>query len=258
VARPFLLVQLSDLHIGATWGASDPLIRAEEAAAAVGALPQAPDAVLVSGDLTENADPAEYAAAREALAPLGAPLFVLPGNHDGRGPLREAFGLDGEGEERIDYAADLGPLRLVALDSTVPGEVPGALDAEALAWLDDALAAAPAQPTLLAMHHPPLAIGNPAWEAINLTAAAREALAEVVARHPQVKAIVGGHLHASIGAVLGGRPVLSIPSTYGQAAPDYDDAVGPRFAPYPPYPPGFAIHAVRDGEIASRVVAYAP
>jgi 3',5'-cyclic AMP phosphodiesterase CpdA len=213
---------------------------------------------VVSGDLTENAAPAEYEAVHEALAPLEVPLSVLPGNHDGRGPLRAAFGLDGEGEERIDYSVDLGPLRLIALDSTVPGEVRGALDAETLTWLDAELAAAPVQPTLLAMHHPPLSTGLPGWDAINLTLAEREALGAVVARHPQLKAIVGGHLHSVIGAVLGGRPVLSIPSTYGQAAADFADGAEPYFAPYPPYPPGFAIHAVLDGEIASRVVSYAP
>jgi 3',5'-cyclic-AMP phosphodiesterase len=258
VARPFLLVQLSDLHVGATWGSDDPLTRVGDAVAAVRALPERPDAVLVSGDLAENAAPAEYEAAREALAALELPLFVLPGNHDGQGALRAAFGLDGEGEERIDYSVDLGPLRLVALDSTVPGEVSGALDAETLAWLDTELATAPAQPTLLAMHHPPLSTGIPTWDAINLTVAEREALGQVVARHPQLRTIVGGHLHSAIGAVLGGRPVISIPSTYGQAAVDYSDGVEPYFAPYPPYPPGFAIHAVRDGEIVSRVVSYAP
>ena len=258
MARPFILVQLSDLHVGAEWGGSDPLSRVGDAVAAVRALPEGPDAVVVSGDLTENAAPAEYEAVREALAPLEAPLFVLPGNHDGRGPLRAAFGLDGEGEERIDYAADLGPLRLLALDSTVPGRVPGSVDAATLAWLDAELAAAPAQPTLLAMHHPPLSIGIPSWDAINLAANDRVALGEVVARHPQLKAVVGGHVHTAIAGVLGGRPVLSIPSTHVQAAPDYADGAEPYFAPYPPYPPGFAIHSLRDGEIASRVVSYAP
>jgi 3',5'-cyclic-AMP phosphodiesterase len=257
-AAPFLLVQLSDLHLGAEWSNGDPLARLADAVAAVRALPQRPDAVLVSGDLTEFADPAGYEAARGALASLERPLYVLPGNHDGRGPLRAAFALPGEGEERIDYSVDLGPLRLIALDSTVPGEVPGAFDAAALAWLDTELAKEPEQPALLAMHHPPLSTGNPTWDEINLTVAQRRALAEVVARHPQLRAIVGGHLHASIAASLAGRPVLAVPSTYGQGAPDYSVGRDPYFAPYPPYPPGFAIHVVSDGQLASRVVSYAP
>ena len=255
---PFLLIQLTDPHIGAEWGDAEPLARLRAAIDAVAALPNRPAAVVVSGDLTDNGEPAEYEVVREELDALGAPLFVLPGNHDSRGALRRAFELPGEGEERIDYSADLGPLRLIALDSTIPGEVPGRLDAEALAWLDAELALAPAQPTLLALHHPPLATGIPSWDAINVSAAERRALGEVVGRHPQLRAIVGGHLHATIAASLAGCPVLAVPSVYGQAAPDYAANAGPHFAPYPPYPPAFAIHVVRDGELASRVLSYAP
>lgn len=226
--------------------------------AAIAELPHQPDAILLSGDVTDHAAPAEYAAAREALEPLRAPLFALPGNHDGREPLREAFGLPGEGEERVDYTAELGPLRLVVLDSTVPGEVPGALGTAALAWLDAELAAAPALPTVLALHHPPLAIGIPRWDAINLAAADRAALGEVVARHPQVRVIVGGHLHAAMASVLGGRPVLAVPSVLEQAAPDFSSEAEPGFVPYPPSPPGFAVHILHEGELASRIVGYAP
>ncbi|HEY1854422.1 MAG TPA: metallophosphoesterase, partial [Solirubrobacterales bacterium] len=200
--QPFLLIQLSDPHIGAEWGNAEPRARLRAAVEAVAALPDRPDAVVVSGDLTDHGEPAEYEVVREALAALGAPLFVLPGNHDARGRLRRAFDLPGEGEERIDYSADLGPLRLIALDSTIPGEVPGRLDAAALAWLDAELALVPEQPTLLAMHHPPLATGIPSWDEINLGAGERRALGEVVARHPQLRAIVGGHLHAAISASL--------------------------------------------------------
>jgi 3',5'-cyclic-AMP phosphodiesterase len=257
VADPFVLVQLSDPHVGADWG-GDPVARLRDAVAAIAALPAEPDAVLVSGDLTQHGTAGEYELVSAELARLGAPLFVLPGNHDDRGPMRQAFALPGEGEDRIDYSVDLGPLRLLALDSTLPGEVPGALDAAALAWLDAELALAPEQPTLLATHHPPLATGIPSWDEINLGIADRLALGEVVARHPQLRAIVGGHLHATIAASLADRPVLAVPSVYGQSAPDYTPDATPYFAPYPPYPPAFAIHVVRDGELASRVVSYAP
>jgi len=255
VARPFVLLQLSDHHLGADWGGGDPLGRLREAVAAVRELPDPPDAVLLSGDLSDNAETAEYESVREELAPLRAPLFPLPGNHDARAPLREAFGLAGEGEERIDYAAELGPLRLVVLDSTVPGQVEGGLDAAALAWLDAELAAAPRLPTVLATHHTPLATGIPAWDGINVTAAERAALAEVIARHPQVLATVGGHLHSPAVATLGGRPVLAAPSTYLPTAPRFGSEEVPGFGPGPG---GYALHVLRDGELTSHLRWVAP
>ena len=250
MARPFVLLQLSDPHIGASWGGGDPLRRLHEAVAAVRELPDPPDAVLLSGDLTDNAEPDEYEAVREELAPLRAPVFPLPGNHDARAPLREAFGLAGAGEERVDYAAELGPLRLVVLDSTVPGRVEGTLDTAALAWLDAELAAAPQLATVLAMHHPPLATGIPAWDGINLTAAERAALGEVIARHPQLLATVGGHLHSPAAATLGGRPVLAAPSTYVPTAPRFWVEEVPTFGPGRG---GYVLHVLRDGELASHL-----
>lgn len=250
MARPFVLLQLSDPHLGATWGGDDPVARLRAAVAAVLELPDPPDAVLLSGDLTDNAAPDEYATVREELEPLRAPLFPLPGNHDARAPLREAFGLAGEGEARVDYGAELGPLRLLVLDSTLPGRTEGGFEAAALAWLEAELAAAPQLPTVVATHHTPLATGIPAWDGINVGAAERAALAEVLARHPQVRAIVGGHLHSAAAATLGGRPVLAAPSTYLPTAPRFGTDEVPTFAPGPG---GFALHVLRDGDLASHL-----
>lgn len=246
---PFLLLQISDPHIGATWEGADPdeaLLRAVEA---ILSLPDRPDALLVSGDLTDNGAPAEYQRVRELLAPLDLQPHVLPGNHDLRGPLREAFGLPGEGEEPVSYAVDLGPLRLVCLDSIIPGAEGGSLDGGRVEWLDAALAEDPGTPTVLALHHPPLRTEIPTFERIGLSAESREALAEVVARHPQVTRIVAGHVHRAIVAELAGRAVVTVPSTYLQAALDF---TSPKLTMCPD-PPGFAVHALRDGSLATHI-----
>jgi 3',5'-cyclic-AMP phosphodiesterase len=193
--KPTLLVQISDIHIGGSEDGKDPIPRFEAVIGAIRSLPNAPDAVLVSGDLTDHGTGEEYEVVREMLGRLELPLYVLPGNHDDRGRIRGAFELPGEGEEPVRYSVDVGDLRLVLLDSNVPGQDPGAFDAESLGWLDEELRREPERPTLLAVHHTPLTTGVPEWDAINLAASDREALGAVVARHPQLRAIVGGHLH---------------------------------------------------------------
>jgi Icc protein len=208
-----------------------------------------PDAVLVSGDLAEHAADAEYEQVLELLAPLEAPIFVLPGNHDAREALRRHFAVPGAGGEPVQYSADLGPLRLVVVDTTRPGENPGALDEERLQWLDDELAAAPGVPTVLAMHHPPLVTGIPPLDHIGLPAEDRRALGAVVGRHPQVRRIVAGHMHRPVAAELAGRTVLAVPSTYMQARFDLHS----QELQLAPDPAAFALHVLRDGEVISHI-----
>lgn len=248
MARPVLLVQLSDLHVGANENGVDPIPHLEAVVEAVQALPNRPDAILVSGDLTDDGAEEGYRLAREMLERVEAPLHVLPGNHDDRGRLRSVFGLSGQGEEPVRYSVDVGELRLVVFDSNVPGQDPGRYDAEQLRWLDAELGAEPERPTLLALHHPPLATGIEEWDEINLEPGQRPLLAEVVARHPQLRAIVGGHLHRVAASALAGVPVLAAPSTYLQARPDYVTE-GVELMPHP----GFTLHVLRDGELASQV-----
>jgi 3',5'-cyclic AMP phosphodiesterase CpdA len=249
MTRPFLLLQLSDPHVGATWGDGDPVAGLTRAVESVRRLPDRPDAVLVSGDLADNGADGEYEFVREMLARLDAPVYVLPGNHDDRDTLRRHFGLPGAIGTPVQYAVDLGPLRLVVLDSTRPGEDRGELDRQRLAWLDDELAAAPDRITLVAMHHPPLSTGIEAWDEIGLPVADRGALSEVLERHPQVRRLVAGHVHCTIAAELAGRAALAIPSTYVQARLNFGSGEIELVAE----PPGFAVHALLDGELASHV-----
>jgi 3',5'-cyclic-AMP phosphodiesterase len=257
--KPVLLAQLSDLHLGASWEGVDPRPRLEQVIEAVRSLPNPVDAVVVSGDLTAAGGEADSLLARRLLDRLEVPVHVLPGNHDLRASLRQAFELPGEAEEPIDYSVEVGELRLIVLDSIVPGEDRGALDPEQLRWLDEELGQEPGRPAILAMHHPPLSTGVPEWDGINLVAPEREALAEVVARHPQLRAIVGGHLHRIATAALAGCPVLSVPSTYLQILPDFDPAeFEDDDAAFWTDPPGFALHVLRDGELSSQVELLGP
>ena len=255
MGRPFLLVQLSDPHIGATWAETDPLAATDPVAGLAAALDRvealgaSPDAVLVTGDLADHAADEEYEQVRALLGRIDAPSYVLPGNHDDRDALHRHFGVPGAGGEPVRYDVDLGPLRLMVLDSTIPGEDGGALDQGQLGWLDETLAAAPDVPAVVAMHHPPFLMGIPPWDAIALRSADRERLGEVLARHEGVERVLVGHVHRAITTKVGGRPVMSVPSTYVQGLLDFsatelalsDD------------PPGFAVHTLVDGKLVSHV-----
>jgi Icc protein len=249
MARPFLLFQLSDPHIGATWADGDPVAGLRAAVESVRRLPDAPDAVLMSGDLADNAADAEYEFVHELLGQLGAPAYVLPGNHDDRDALRRHFELPGAVGTPVQYAVELGPLRLVVLDSTRPGEDRGELDADRLSWLDAELTGAPDRVTLIALHHPPVSTGIVAWDELGLPAADRRALGAVLDRHPQVRRVVAGHMHRTMTAELAGRAVLVVPSTYIQTRLNFN----PQEIETVAEPPGFAVHALLDGELASHV-----
>jgi 3',5'-cyclic AMP phosphodiesterase CpdA len=249
MSRPLVVIQFSDPHIGADWDGADAKARLEAAVDKAVAMRLEPDAVLVSGDLSEHADPDEYAVVASQVSRLGAPVHVLAGNHDQRAPLRAAFGLPGRGSEPVQYAADVPPLRLLVLDTIVPGEEGGALGAERLEWLERELAEAPEAPTLIAMHHPPILTGIPAFDEIGLPDADRRAFAELIAGHRQVRRIAAGHIHRVIAGEVGGHSVLVAPSTYVQTALELEPGEIRDTAD----PPGFVVHLLIDGELTSNV-----
>lgn len=250
VERPFVLVQLSDLHIGATWAGVDPLARFRGSLQALLRLPSPPDAVIVSGDLADHGAPEEYAVVKEGLAQLGVPVHVVPGNHDDRRTLRRCFQLPGEDGEPVDYTADSGPLRLVMLDSTVPGEVRGDLGTEQLKWLERTLRTAPGRPTILVMHHPPLHTGVAAWDKNGLSDRARVELERVVCQQTQLRGILAGHLHRTIAAIVGGHLALTVPSTFVQGRLDL---TAEEFGLAEEEPPGFAVHTLLGCRLISHV-----
>lgn len=249
--NPTVIVQLSDPHIGATWAEGDPVAGLATAVASIRRLRPAPDALVFTGDLADNLADSEYAQVLAAVEDIDAPSYALPGNHDDRDGVRRHFGIPGEPGTPVQYAIELGALRILMLDSTRPGADAGEFDAGRLAWLEEALSADPLTPTLLAMHHPPLVTHVPGLDALALADNDRVALAEVVGRHPNVLLIIAGHVHRAILGQLAGARVLSAPSTYigfelDVLAERIDDV---------PTPPGYVVHLLRDGELASHVVS---
>ena len=254
---PKLLVQLSDTHIRVpgqlAYRRVDTSALLAQAVASVLALPQASVAVVVTGDLTDFGRAAEYAQLRALLAPLTCPVYLLPGNHDDRTELRQAFPehswLTQSGDAFLQYAVDLGGLRLVAIDTSVTKAPHGELSEAHLVWLDAVLGEDRTTPTIVAMHHPPFATFIGHMDEIGLQQGGRE-LAAVIERHPQVERIVCGHLHRSIQARFAGTIVMTAPSTAHAVALDLASDAASEFTMQPP---GFLVHAWSE---TGRVVSH--
>jgi Icc protein len=245
---PFTIAQLTDLHFGGPWGDADAALLTA-LAAITRVLGRPADAVLITGDIAHTPAEDEYERARTLLGESAGPLHVLPGNHDDRDALRRHFELPGAAPDHLSYAAALGPMRLVALDTLRPGASGGELDAARLAWLEETLGAERATPTLLAMHHPPIDIGQFGMDALGIPEPERRALGAIVARHPQVHRIVSGHVHSGVVGDLQGTSVLAVPSTDAQLILDLDKD-STRFQPATP---SFALHLLVGGRIVSHL-----
>ncbi|WP_084360676.1 phosphodiesterase [Hydrogenophaga palleronii] len=225
---PLLIAQLSDPHIGTgpafLGGRMDTEAALRRAVAHVAALQPAPDLVLLTGDLTDRGTAAEYAVVADALAPLGMPVYAVPGNHDdptvARNALRRCMPVAPDAPAgACCYTLRVGGLHLIALDTVVPRQSHGALQPDQLAWLARALDARRGEPVLLFMHHPPLPTGIEAMDACSLMEGA-DALAALVRGHGQVQGLLCGHLHRAVQMQFGGAPLHVAPSVAHQIALD--------------------------------------
>jgi 3',5'-cyclic AMP phosphodiesterase CpdA len=213
-----LIAQLSDPHFlpegVLAFGKLDTAAYLERAVAHLNTLDL--DAVLITGDLTHDGDEAVYDAAAKIVAGLRAPFFVLTGNHDDRELMRARFGTSYLPESGpLCYAIDRFAVRLIALDTLVPGKPWGELGAEQLAWLDARLGEAPDELTMVALHHPPFrtGIGHLDWSMLRDAAE----LAAVIGRHRQVERVICGHVPRLIQARFAGTLAQTAPSCAHQA-----------------------------------------
>jgi 3',5'-cyclic AMP phosphodiesterase CpdA len=234
-----ILAQLSDPHLRGD-GAGEDALRA--GVSAVLSMSRLPDALLLSGDVSDAGRPEDYALVAEMLHGLPLPAYVMPGNHDDPEAMHAAF--PGPEGERFQYAFDVAGVRVVACDTTIPGAPGGTLDLE---WLDAQVR--DGAPAIVAMHHPPIEIGMPFLDGIMLGALESEGLAALLSRSPHVLGVITGHTHRAAFGLLGGAPVVSCPGIHLTArldigAPGYDVVREP---------PAFAIHLVHGGTLVSHI-----
>ncbi len=209
-----LIAQLTDTHVIDPDVRNNLLVdnngRFRHAIAAIRREDPAPDLLLITGDLTDNGQPEEFAQLIELLAPISIPVLAVPGNHDSREGIRAALPhLAWADADHASWAFDHDELRIIGLDSTVPG-LPGAdVDAARAAWLRETIVDAPGR-CVLAMHHPPFITGIDWMDRAGFQGLDR--LTQVLTDHP-VERILCGHHHRPIHSTIAGIPAMVGPST---------------------------------------------
>ena len=239
------IAQISDIHLKPrghrAYRAADTAAALRKVVAHLNHLVPAPEVVLLTGDIADGGHAESYHLARELLAPLKMPLFMVPGNHDHKGRLAQAFPdhayLSARPDGFVCYAVEDYAVRLIGLDTVTPGDHGGGLGPERLAWLDAALGARPDVPTVIFMHHPPFAsgVGHMDLEPFKR----RDDLHGLIQRHPQVERLACGHIHRPITLHFGGSVATVCPGVGMQIPMDLRPEAPSGFVLSPP---GLLVH----------------
>ncbi|HSP76054.1 MAG TPA: phosphodiesterase [Cryobacterium sp.] len=206
------LLHLSDTHLlangGRLYDQVDSTAHLTQLFAEVEASSGRPDAIIITGDLADKGEPDAYRALQRIVEPaaarLGARVFWVMGNHDDRAAFRSTLLNEPATTEPIDRVDYIGGLRVITLDTSVPGHHHGAVTDAQLRWLADELSVPAPDGTILAMHHPP--VPSVLDLAVSVELRDQAGLARVL-RGSDVRSILAGHLHYSSSAMFAGIPV---------------------------------------------------
>ena len=212
-----LIVQISDTHVtdgGRKAYSVAPVV--ENLASCIQHINQLipkPDLVFVTGDITFSGRLEEAKCAAELLDTLHCPYFIIPGNHDSRDSLWSVFGglsCPSSFQGFLSYVIEEYPIRLIGLDSTVPGEPGGEMCSTRLGWLDSRLREEVEKPTIIFMHHPPVKCGVLETDVDGFVGDKR--FGDIVEKYGNIKTILCGHIHLQTHVAWRGTVVATAPS----------------------------------------------
>lgn len=212
-----VIAHVSDTHFGlgnaAVYSNTDPAAYLEATMNRLAIVK--PDAIVFTGDIADRGEPEAYEAVAsivvDAAAEMGAELIWVMGNHDAREPFaRRLLRREADPDAPIDQVFDISGLRIIALDTTIPGYHDGELEPAQLEWLRTELETPAPHGTVLAMHHPPIATHLQLMTIIEL---ADQHLLDESIDGSDVRTILAGHYHYSAHSTLGSVPVSVAAST---------------------------------------------
>ncbi|MFZ4688457.1 MAG: phosphodiesterase [Polymorphobacter sp.] len=216
-----LIAQVTDIHLG--FQPDDPAElnrkRFDDVIATLMAMDPRPDVLLATGDLTEHGTVASYRTIKKLCDALPFPVLPALGNHDNRENFRTVFDKIPLIDGFVQYSHDVGPLRIIVLDTLFEGHHGGSFDAPRADWLEAELSRSD-KPTIIVLHHPPIETGN-GWMTEDLDAPWVTRLETVIRRHTHVIRMVTGHLHRAIVTSWGGTTLAVCPSSAPQVAIDF-------------------------------------
>jgi 3',5'-cyclic-AMP phosphodiesterase len=244
-------LHLSDLHLvahGQLVAGVDPMRQMQGVLTRITQLDVTPAFIVVSGDLSENGSAESYEVVNEVLKELGGegtPVLLALGNHDDRATFhRVVLGEEGAGDPGpYCYSQLVDGLRVIVLDSLIPGQASGALGATQLAWLERELQLPAARGTLIVLHHC-CRLASPAHHYPDFIPRDAAELEALVARHrSQVLGVLAGHSHQANSAPFGGTLYATAPAVLCQL----DFFAGEQYVPIPGA--GFNLCRIDDGHL---------
>ena len=256
-----LIAQITDTHVGFEPEAGENefnFVRFRNVLGHLLSQPVQPDMLILSGDLTDGGQADCYARIKDLVADCSFPVHVMPGNHDCREALLDAFPdcptHDGFAQFPIECGEGADALRILCLDTFEPGRHGGAFCEVRAAWLRAELEAHPDTPTVIFMHHPPVVAGIE-WMDPSPEEAWFKRFHETVRDHKQIVAIQAGHLHRPLHAVVEGIPLSVTPAVAPAVSLDLrpmDVDVADKRPIVAAEPPFYSLHLWRSGALVSH------
>lgn len=175
------------------------------------------DALLVTGDLSQDGSLQSYQHLQKALTAFSCPSFWLEGNHDNPAHLNRMVDPQQSGNQHLERLIHTPHWQIIMLNSQVPGKVYGHLADDQLQLLEQALSQQPQRHTLVCFHHHPVEMDCDWIDGIGINNAAD--FWQVIDRHDNVRAVLWGHVHQDSDRMRGDVRLLSTPSTCVQFEP---------------------------------------